>query len=103
MATKTNARSKSTPRKSTPRKVTTVPFASVKVSYITHRNIDPGTEKAANAMKACRQFIRDNRALLIKAGWDLSSHVKSAPYPDVPVKVAEIIVNRDSAALKALA
>jgi hypothetical protein len=93
MATRTNAKRNSN--------VKTVPFSKVKVDYIAHRNVKAGTEEAHNAFKSMRQFIRSNKVKLVKAGWtELNSHEKGAPYGNVPVNVANIIVKRDKAALK---
>jgi hypothetical protein len=84
---------KSTAKKSTA--VKTVTFAKVKLDYIAHRNIDSTDVKASNAYKGMRQFIRDNKVKLVNAGWtELADHQHAAPYGNVPVKVATMIVNR---------
>jgi hypothetical protein len=84
-----------TAKKSPARKPATVTFAKVKADYLVQRSIDVDTEKAVNAHKAMRGWIRANRAKLVKAGWStLADHQHGAPYGDVPVNIAKMIVTR---------
>ena len=96
MATTKQTRTKQTRTKRTRSNASkSVPFATLKQQYASHRDLSLDTPEGVNAMKSMRQFIRSNKSALIEAGWSaLADHAKGAPYGDVPANVAQVIVTR---------
>lgn len=79
----------------------TVTFDKIKIARVKRVGVKLGSEEAHNTCKSLRQFMRSNSADLEAATG--IKHQHGAPYGAFPVPVANALVARDGAKLKALA